>query len=481
MIIFLSILPHLIFTQPPIQWEMAFGGTSFDIGRSVQETADGGYIIAGITASFGAGIWDVYFIKTDDLGNLLWEKTYGGADWDAGYSVDETSDDGYIIAGGTYSFGAGDGDVYLIKTDTAGNFLWQKTFGDTSNDWAYSVQETNDGGFIIAGHTASFGAGSWDVYLVKTDLSGNLSWQKAYGGASSEDGFSVQQTADEGYIIAGITASFGAGDWDIYLIKTDASGDALWTKTFGGDTTDYCYSVQETNDGGYIAAGYTTSFGAGGEDVYVIKTDTSGNVLWTKTFGDANNERGFAVQQTSDGGYIIGAFTNSFGSGNYDVYLIKTDASGDTIWTKTYGRAGDDRCHSIQQTADNGYIIAGQTKSFGPGVPAYPNVYLIKTEPDIGIKEDLPRKVIPSFPEILPIPTFFKETISLRFRNPAPRPLKILLYSIYGNLILEKNYSYIPGSLHLKDERIKKLTSGIYFLLVSSGNKRLGRFKLIKF
>jgi hypothetical protein len=235
--------------------------------------------VAGATSSFGAG-WDddIFLIKTDANGNIQWAKTYGGTYGDWAYSVQQTSDGGYIVAGYTDSFGAGDGDIILIKTDANGNIQWAKTYGGTRWDYASSVQQTSDGGYIVAGGTYSFGAG-WDddIFLIKTDANGNIQWAKTYRGASGDGAFSVQQTSDGGYIVANYTFSFGAGWNDIFLIKTDANGNIQWAKTYGGTSWDGAFSVQQTSDGGYIVAGYTYSFGAGG-DIFLIKTDANGNI-----------------------------------------------------------------------------------------------------------------------------------------------------------------------------------------------------------
>jgi hypothetical protein len=357
-------------------WQKTFGGTRSDDGYSVEPTSDGGYIITGWTRSFGAGESDVYLIKTDANGNLVWQKTFGGTNWDEGNSVQPTSDGGYIIAGLSGSFGAS-GDVYLIKTDANGNQTWYNTFGGTSDDFGYSVQPTSDGGYIIAGTTQSFGAGGSDAYLIKTDANGNQTWYKTFGGTSDDNSNSVQQTSDGGYIIAGRTGSFGAGDWDVYLIKTDANGNQVWDKTFGGTGLDYSNSVQQTTDGGYVIVGVTVSFGAGLSDVYFIKTDANGDQQWYKIFGGTDYDYGRSVQPTSDSGYIIAGYTYSFGAGSYDVYLIKTDASGNQQWYKTFGGVDTDYGYSVQPTSDGGYIIAGYTYSYGAGGS---DVYLIKTD-----------------------------------------------------------------------------------------------------
>ena len=353
-------------------WTKTFGGTGEDKGGSVQQTNDGGYVITGQTSSFGNGNSDVYLIKTDGNGDSLWTKTFGGTGYDLGNSVQQTTDGGYIITGQTSSFGNGDFDVYLIKIDGSGNEQWTKTFGGTDDDGGSSVQQTTDGGYIITGYTSSFGN---DVFLIKTDGSGNEKWNKTFGGTNNESGFSVQQTTDGGYIITG--SFFGNGNSDVYLIKTDGNGDSLWTKNFGGTNNDGGHSVQQTTDGGYIITGYESSFGNGGfYDVYLIKTDVSGNEQWTKTFSKSINSSGSSVQQTNDGGYIITGSTSSQII-NSDVYLIKTDGNGNEQWNNTFGGGVENEGNSVRQTTDGGYIITGRTDSLGNG---YSNVYLIKTD-----------------------------------------------------------------------------------------------------
>ena len=375
--VFLSAL--MVNRVSAIAFAKTFGGSSSDYARSVQQTSDGGYIVAGYTRSFGAGYEDVFLLKTDALGNLQWAKTFGGSSYDWAYSVQQTSDGGYIVAGYTYSFGAGGYDVFLLKTDASGNLQWAKTFGGSSGDFAYSVQKTSDGGYIVAGYTGSFGAGGADVFLLKTDASGNLQWAKTFGGSDWDYAYSVQQTSDGGYIVAGETVSFGAGSNDVFLLKTDASGNLQWAKTFGGSNGDGARSVQQTSDGGYIVAGYTGSFGAGSNDVFLLKTDASGNLQWAKTFGGSSIsiEGAHSVQQTSDGGYIVAGNAQSSAVAYSDVFLLKTDASGNLQWAKTFGGGFAEAAYSVQRTSDGGYIVAGGAVSFGAGSW---DVFLLKTD-----------------------------------------------------------------------------------------------------
>jgi len=365
--------------------EWTFGGQDFDHGFSVQQTTDGGYIIAGNTMSYGNGGEDIILIKTNSSGIEQWSKTFGGTNNEFGYSVQQTSDGGYIISGMTMSFGNGSTDIYLIKTDLSGNEQWTKTLGGTGIEDGSAVQQTTDGGYIIIGSTSSFGNGGGDVYLIKTNSNGVEQWSKTFGGSSGESGYSGLQTIDGGYIACGRTLSFGNGSADVFLVKTDSSGVEQWSKTFGGSGYDVCWSIQQTNNGGYIISG-DSHVGGVGQNIYLIKTDANGIEEWSKTFSEGNE--GNSVQQTTDGGYIITGDTYSSNSlyGGYEAaYLIKTDANGVEEWSKSFaGIYSVDSIFSnygsgwsVQQTNDGGYIITGGTYSYFYG--GY-DIYLIKTD-----------------------------------------------------------------------------------------------------
>lgn len=290
--------------------------------------------------------------------DTLWTKTYGGTADDWAYSARQISDGGYIIVGATKSFGAGENDILIIKTDSLGDTVWTKIYGGANNDCGHSIHENSDGGFIIAGATASSGAGGDDVFLIKTNAMGDTIWTKTYGGLDDDIGHSVQLTSDHGYIIAGGTSSFGAGE-DVWLLKTDSLGDTVWTRTYGGTNSDCAYSVQQTLDGGFIIAGTTASSGAGEGDFWLIKTDHLGDTIWTRTYGGTRNDVAHAVQQTSDDGYIV-AGEGYWTMLGYEMVIIKTDKYGDTLWRHCNGSLNDDCAYSVVETENhNGYVVAG--------------------------------------------------------------------------------------------------------------------------
>jgi hypothetical protein len=367
-VVLVLLVTTLTLAQPPdTLWTRTYGGVRSDGAYSVQQTFDGGYIVAGYTYSFGSGNYDFYLVKTNNRGDILWTRTYGGSSDDAAYSAQQTFDCGYIMAGSTWSFGAGEEDFYLVKTDRLGDTLWTRTYGGRAYDIAYSIQQTADGGYIVAGHTNSFGSSPGDVYLVKTDSLGDTLWTHTYGGSGNDGAYSVQQSSDEGYIVAGYTNSFGAGGDDFYLVKTNSQGDTLWTRTYGGVRYDGASSVQQTTEGGYIIVGHNASIVEGYDYIYLVKTNSQGDTLWTRTFGGSEWDEAFSVQQTTDGGYIVAGVKLSLGAGDVDFYLVKTNNQGDTLWTSTYGGSGEDVASSVQQTIDGGYIVAGHTESFGAG------------------------------------------------------------------------------------------------------------------
>ncbi len=317
----------------------------------------------------------------------LWTKHYGGIYYDDARSIEETSDGGFIIGGYTDSSGTQTQyDFYLVRTDSNGDTIWTRTYGGTGSYFCMSVKQTPDSGFIAAGWFAT-GPPDWiiDGVLIKTDQNGNPIWTRSYGDSLSDQFESVDCTADGGYIAVGYSNSYGADtihtDSDVWAVKTDNIGNPIWSTVYGGVDDDEGYSVQQTSDGGYIISGFTESFGAGESDMYLIKTGSSGGVTWTETYGGTNDDVGYSVQQTADNGYVIGGYTfkNDGGTWYRHAYLVKTDINGDTLWTNAWRRAsggssGYNDCRSVKQTSDGGYIVGGNDDR-GSG-----SLYLAKTD-----------------------------------------------------------------------------------------------------
>ncbi len=293
------------------------------------------------------------------------DKSNWGSQNDWSYSIIQTSDSGYAAVGYTSSFGAGGYDVYVVKLKPDGTIGWTKTIGGSSDEEGYSIIQTSDGGYAISGKTKSFSVGSWDVYVIKLDSTGTVQWTRTIGGIDTDVGTSIIQTSDSGYVVAGYTCSFGVGGCDVYVIKLFSTGTIQWIKTIGGSNDDIGYSIIQTSDGGYAIAGYTMSFGVDYYDVYVIKLSSDETIEWTKTIGGFHGDDASSIIQTSDGGYAIVGKTWSFGTSGADIYVIKLNSTGTVQWTKTIKGSQDDIGSSITQTSYSEYAIAGWTYSFG--------------------------------------------------------------------------------------------------------------------
>ena len=355
-----------------------FGGESSDGGNEVKQTTDGGLIIIGTTQSFGNGFCDVSLIKCDSHGNEEWSQTFGGTEYDEGRSIQQTSDGGFIIAGITGSFGGGGYDVWLVKTDAMGNEEWSRTFGNDGRDVGNAVQQTSDGGYIIVGETQRVGTGG--CWLIKTNPEGIEEWSYTYNSGMNGDdgGNAVQQTSDGGYIITGFKG-FHDDSGRVWLIKTNSTGIVEWSSEFGGSHNDYGTSVRQTSDGGYIIAGSQSSQNNHRYDIWLIKTNSEGDEEWNQIFYVAQHDYGHEVQQTADNGYIVVGVTLSYGyDTKEDALLIKFDSEGVKEWDRAFGGSEFDAGNSVIQASDGGYVIAGITQSFGIGSH---DVWLFKTDP----------------------------------------------------------------------------------------------------
>jgi len=356
-------------------WSRMYGGAGSDEGYAMVQTSDGGYALAGYTDSFGVD-GDFWLVKTDPTGAVQWNRTYGGAGKQIARCLVQTNDNGYALAGynssGTYDF-------LLVKADSAGNMQWSKNYGGgAAIEEAYSVVQTSDGGYALAGRNYSYVG--YYFCLVKADSAGNMQWSKNYGVDAPEIqvAYSLIRTSDGGYALAGTNSS---GNDDFCLVKTGSAGNLEWSRSYGGTDGDYAYSVVQTSDGGYALAGDTNSYGVSGFDFLLVKTDPAGTLQWSRTYGEAGYEFADCVIQTSDGGYALAGDTDSFGAG-VDFWLVKTDSAGIMQWSRASGGPSHDFEACAIQTVDGGYAVAGRTYSFGAGDADF---WLVKTDIEMGL------------------------------------------------------------------------------------------------
>lgn len=356
-----------------VRWEQTFGGTGKDWTVSVAST-ENGYVFVGGTRSFGGSDHDIWLVKTDNRGRQQWREIFGGDREDVALSVIDTAD-GVVFVGQTNSLGDGGyGDLLVVKTDLDGREQWIQTFGEDDRDRGRAIVETADG-YVIAGGTSSYGP--WweeDMWLIKIDRRGHKQWSRRFGGDGDELARSLARTRDGGFVLAGRTTSSGAGSADAWLVKTDSKGDKQWDRTFGGSEFDRAHSVIQTTDGGYLFAGLTTSMGAGRADAWLVKTDGRGRRQWSRTFGKESGDWASSVIET-DGGYLFAGGTRPADGGRSNALLLKTDERGTETWRRTFGGSGGDYAGSV--IADKGgYVFAGGNRSYGPGGE---DAWLVKT------------------------------------------------------------------------------------------------------
>ncbi len=476
-----------------------------DEAHSIEPTADGGYLVAGfsysndgdVTGNHGGA--DYWIVKLDGGGNLIWQKSFGGTWNDFGWSVVPTADGGCVVGGSSSS---NDGDVtgnhgaadyWIVKLDGPGNLTWQKSFGGSIDEYLYSIQQTTDGGYIVGGYSDSNDGdvtgnhGGYDYWIVKLDSIGNLTWQKSLGGSITDVALFVQQTNDNGYIVAGESqsndgdVSVNLGDNDYWIVKLDSTGAVLWEKSLGGSDIDWANYIEQTTDGGYIVAGYSNS--TDGDvtgnhfrvDYWIVKLDSIGAITWQKSLGGSDGDRAYAMQQTSDLGYIvIGSSPSNDGDvtgnhGNQDYWLVKLTSNGLLDWQKSLGGSENDEAYAVKETADGGYIIAGYSQSNDGDVTSNygdKDYWIVKLSFNVGIAEGLKQVM----PDVFPNPTTDQITMTVDAQQIGAT------YTIYdnrGRAVLSNKIATLKTVIELEN-----LSNGTYLLHVDGiGNQS---FKVVK-
>ncbi len=439
-----------------LQWAKTIGDTTSQYGFGVVQTTDGGYAIAGRSQTVGAfmGYDNGYVVKLNNQGNVQWAKNIGGYEMDQFRSIIQTSDGGLVVAGysSTFCFGIGVNDFYVVKLDISGNIMWTRNIGGIGLDLGMDIVETADNGLVISGYTYSYGQGGSDFYCVKLNSSGALLWTRTVGGAQYDWGYSLTKTIDGGFVLVGQTSSYGAGASDIYIVKLDGAGTLLWTRTVGGSGEEAGFRIAQDLNGDYIIVGYTDSFGAGGDDFYVVKLNNVGNLLWTRTVGGSGNEQAWGILVDTDGGYVVSGYSNSFNSWSA-VYIVKMDSNGNTCANQgTGGTASSGGTSSSGGvTGTGGSFITGAVN--GTGGSEF-NICFTT-----GLQET---NTLFSHFSISPNPS--SGNITVEFVNPIQQGSIVILNTL-GEEVLE-----IPVSNESnKNISIENIQAGIYFVNVFDG------------
>ena len=490
-----------------IQWQKSLGGTNNERANHVKQTTDGGYIIAGESysndgdVSGNNGLQDAWIVKLTNIGGISWQKSLGGTGDDRVTSIEQTTDGGYIVAGesdsnnGDVSGNHGFRDYWIIKLTSSGNISWQNSLGGSSYDHGYSIQQTTDGGYIVTGNSSSNDGdvtgnhGNIDGWVVKLTSTGNITWQKSLGGTSADYLTRILQTSDGGYIVLGSSMSNDGdvtgnnGGIDYWVVKLTSIGNITWEKSLGGSSSEFASSIEQTTDGGYILAGSSYSNDGdvtgnqGNSDAWIVKLTSTGVISWQKSFGGTADDSGVSIQQTSDGKYIVAGYSNSIDgdvTGNHglnDYWLVKLTATGVIDWQKSLGGSAEEWANHIQQTTDGGYIVVGFSDSNDGDVSgnhgSTEDFWVVKLSATVGLKEYNLSNI-----SLYPNPTTGNISIDL---GEITQYAKATLTNSLGQVIFAQQFE----STNIINVDIDAPT-GIYFLQLETNNGETKTIKVLK-
>ncbi len=476
----------------PVKFKLSIGGNAPDAGYSAIQTFDKGYLAIGSTSSYTKGLSDVYIVKTDSLGSLLWAKHYGGANIYAGYAVQETNDSSLIIAGYTNNTSGNNYEILLLKLDRWGDSLWSKTYGGSGWNFGYSVRQTFDGGYIIAGGTYCYGAGGEDFWMIKTDLNGDTLWTKTYGGSLNDEAHSVRQTSDSGYILIGTSKSFGDSSGNVYVVKTNALGDTLWTKNYGGPKEADGTDIIECKNGDFAFCGRTYSYPPiGYSKMFMDRLSKNDSLLWTTIntlyLPDSSYSSFESIVETKSGNIAASGITKGKGGAQYDGELIIVNANGNYFGGSTFGTAQNSGFSSLAATLDNGYILCGYTDSTSSG-PGESNLFLVKTDssgnsvtsPFLLSTKTIQNSILNS---VSAYPNPFSSDLNIILNTSAelnPSEFRFSIRDISGRSC-NADCSISSISTHSLEIKLNRgnLQQGIYFIQYYLGQQTIGVSKVV--
>lgn len=478
-LVFLFLRSDILEAQ--IKFSRVYGGNSYDVGAEVIQTPDDGYLVAGTTGSFGVESGQILLTKTDPEGYVEWRRFYGGEFADQATSMETTSDGNLIIAGNTETVDSSY-QMYAIKMTFDGDTIWTRNYGGADWDFCRQVAALPDGGFALFGQT--YNSGDADFCLIRINSDGEQLWTKTYGGSLEESGESIAQTFDGGFYLAGHTKSFGEGMNDMYVVKTDANGDTLWTKTFGGPLEDLCFSVAETIDSGYVLAGGTENNTAGISDMVIRKehpTDTW--VTYESRGGDAYFTD--VLVEPGTGNLVVVGYHGNGGFGMEDARILRYGNLGG-VWggvARSHGSPAVDRFVDVKRCSDNGYVMVGYTQGF---LNRFDDIYLVKAgndgialQPELGVDEinldgekfDVSVGPTP-FGSVNP-QLFIQDYQSLT--KVINDPLRLVVYNSVGQAVSTSSVVSNQTSLDLNH-----LSDGIFYYQLQTSSAVLATGKLVK-
>jgi hypothetical protein len=465
-----------------IRFRDVLGNTGYDYGMSAQQTFDKGYIVCGSTTSVGNGNTDIYIIKTDSLGKPVNECSIGGINVEQGTCIRQTKDSGYVVLGYTNHNSYKGYDVYVVKIDAKLHTQWERTYGGTDWDFGYSIRQTSDEGYIICGGTYSYGKGDEDYYLLKTNAQGDTLWTRTFGGNQRDEARSVIQTSDGGYAITGFTMSSDSLG-NFLTIKTNSTGDTLWTNTFGGSQLDKANDIVQLSNGDYAVAGETKSSGAGKSDGILVGISASGKTGNTALFGGAEDDNLLAVTERSDHKIMFTGVTNSYGftNGKGDLYFGMVNSDWSYFMSTTFGSVGKETVNSIGATSDKGAIICGTTNGFRNLLD---DIYLVKTD-STGFSSTKETVLVTNITEdakqqplnfaLYPNPG--TETVYLNIHSPS-QVANMAVYDLTGRLLKSQDLHLLPDST--VSLAVTDLADGIYFVKITTLQMSLSKRLLVK-
>jgi len=449
-----------VLAQPTLLWDHYYGGSDNEEAHALLPTDDGGCMVAGLTESFGQGEFgrpDIWILKLDDAGSIEWSGEYGVADsLEQVYSLIETNDGGYLAAGyKCEQWGFGGGDTILLKIDADGTQQWLQQYGGSQDDGLRFIHPDPAGGYIACGWTRSSGAGFVDAWVIRFDDAGSITWAFPFGGTEYDVAKTVYPHPDGGYLVTGYTSSMGAGGNDAWVFKLDSSGNLEWEQAYGSTGMDRAYFSTPSNDGNFVLTGIKEMTSEG--DLWILKIDPAGNVIWEQTHDMAVDDEGHYIEATNDGGFAVAAWAGYAGNPWTQMWILKLDNTGEITWDTQFGGPASDMANVVRQIGTQDFLAGGGTLSGGNGRV---DMWVLKLHDNEITAVDIPTQTCAS---LTCFPNPFNPTTTIELQLPQGGTSTLKLFDCSGREIDLLHQSYLPAGTHNFTLDASELGSGVYF------------------